>query len=39
MNTKHDNPEVKQRIRNNALLLGGIALMFFIGFIAISALR
>jgi hypothetical protein len=39
MKTPGDNPELKRRIRNNALLLGGVALLFFIAFIAISALR
>lgn len=39
MNTPRDNPELKRRIRNNALLLGGVALLFFVAFIAVSALR
>ncbi len=38
---EHDtrSPEQKRRIRNNALLLGGVALLFFIAFIAVTALR
>lgn len=39
MSAQNDNPELKRRIRNNALLLGAVALLFFIAFIGINALR
>lgn len=39
MSTRHENPELRKRIRNNALVLGGVALLFFIAFIGMSALR
>lgn len=39
MSTDDRSPELKRRIRLNALLLGGVALLFFVGFIAINALR
>lgn len=39
MNTQDKNPELKRRIRNNALMLGFVALLFFVAFIGINALR
>ena len=39
MSADDRSPELRRRIRLNALLLGGVALLFFIGFIAVNALR
>ena len=40
MTDQPDNErEQKRRIRNSALLFGGIAVLFYVGFIVASALR